>query len=74
MIARQRPPSYPGAEGRRRSRLDRTRRRRHRHRHDGATGEAVRGIHPGRFLDSIALRGHRASDCAWRGRRRPRTI
>ena len=34
---------------------------RHRHRHDaGAAGQAVRGIHPGRFVHRAPLRRHRA--------------
>src|SRR5262249_5262183 len=40
------------------------RRGRYRHWDDaGATGQAVRGVHPGRFLDRTAVRRHRAGPC-----------
>ena len=49
-----------GAQGKQRRPLDRAVGLRYRHRHDGgATGEAVRGIQPGRCHDSPALRRHR---------------
>ena len=51
-------------KGGRRPQLDRDRRGRYRHRHDaGAAGQAVRGIHPGRFLDRAAVRRHRPRAC-----------
>ena len=53
-----------GAQGGRRTRLDRACRRRYRHRHDRrAAGEAVRGVHPGRCHDRAAFRRHRARPC-----------
>ena len=45
------------AKSGRRTQLDRVCSSRYRHRHDArAAGEAVRGIHPGRFLDRTAIR------------------
>src|SRR5262249_45895419 len=53
-----------GAQGRQRPRLDRARRGRYRHRHDrGTAGKAVRGVHPGRFLDRTAVRRHGTRAC-----------
>src|SRR5262249_5007620 len=53
-----------GAQGGRRTRLDRACRGRHRDRHDGgAAGQAVRGIHPGRCHDCTAFRGHGTRPC-----------